>query len=488
MKNRKCVCARFFLLFFVVLSGALFGQTQIQPEPTTIQTLYRALETFDFRNDSVLKMNDAEFANIAEKRTDDLFLDELFKPRVPLRTLQIVAFFRNPALEAARKTVRARTEMYPQTMYVDALAEQYRSFMQGIDTRTSGGGMKSGSELLFPGPGVLSFNGRLARLEVEMALEEYAMKLRDVEAELLMMAAEREMVRQSIGVMDKTIAVLGAFEESLISRLSTDKIMYPELARLQSERQRMKNERASMQRMMNASLAGINRLLGRKPEAVLGPVVLPKTAWTKEKRPMPQRALENRQEIRTQKIALQLLETLLALKTRSTLSPLSPGFAYAKQGMVDTTGPSRNGMNAGKERMNPLSAYKTTFDTNPSTLKTPDYGGPVSYLRELQRRIEAEKSQLVELENSTSSDLIGALTEFDNAESSSVNERSRVLPSLETALKSAEAGYHTGQISFLEWMELFMNTFSSRLAAIRYDFAGYKAVGKILMLQGSCNF
>jgi len=487
MMNRRSKTTLFFLLLFVGFSVTMFGQTTTQPDKSVV-ALYQALEKFDFRNDSVLKIDAPELADITAKNSADPSLNSLLKAEIPLHTLQVLAFIRNPALESARKTVRARAEMYPQTMYVDALAEQYRSFMQGIDTRTSGGGMKSGSELLFPGPGVLTFNGRLARLEVEMALEDYAMKLRDVSAELLMMVAEREMLRHSIVVMDKTVAVLGAFEESLTSRLSTDKIMYPELARLQSERQRMKNERASMQRMMNASLAGVNRLLSRKSDAVLGQILLPQSVWPKGNAVALQQALENRQEIRIQKLTIQLLETLLALKTRSTLTPLSPGFAYPKQGMAASGGSSKKTMSAGKERMDPLSVYKTTFDADVSTRNLPVYGGQVSYLRELQQRIEAEKARLVELENSTGSDITGALSEFDNAKSSSTNERTRVLPSLERALKSAEAGYRTGQVSFLEWMELFMNTFSSRLAAIRYDYAAYKAVGKILMLQGSCNF
>jgi hypothetical protein len=55
-------------------------------------------------------------------------------------------------------------------------------------------------------------------------------------------------------------------------------------------------------------------------------------------------------------------------------------------------------------------------------------------------------------------------------------------------MNSAEAGYRSGQVSFLEWMELTMSRLSSKLAAIRYDFAGYKAIGRIYMLTGSCKF
>ncbi|MFZ2957268.1 MAG: TolC family protein [Candidatus Ozemobacteraceae bacterium] len=489
MKRDCCIPEVFLLLFIVVcLSGATFGETPIQSSDENVAALYKTLEKFNFRNDAVLNIDVPELTKIDGKHSDDQFIGELLLKSVSLKTLQIIAFFRNPALESTRQIVRSRAEMYPQTMYVDALAEQYRSFVQGIDTRTNGGGMKTGPELLFPGPGILSFNGRLARLEVEMALEEYAMKLRDVAAELLTMAAEREMLRQSITVMDRTVAVLRAFEESLTSRFSTDKAMYPELARLQSERQRMINERTSMQRMMQASLAGINRLLGRKPDSEIGKVILPQPMWTKENMPSRQRALESRQEIRIQKLAVSLLESLLALKTRSTILPLSPGFAYAKQGMTGTSVQPKSGMSTGKERMNPLNAYKMTFGTEVSTVKVPDYGIRVSYLRELQKRIEAEKFQLTDLENVTGSELSGAQADFENAKSSSANERTRVLPILENALKSADAGYRTGQITFLEWMELFMNTFSSRLAAIRYEFSGYKSIGKIFMLQGSCNF
>lgn len=477
------------LLSLFISLHPVFAEIASQAGETNPQALYKALEAFDFRNDAVLRLNGQILAKATANRLDDGYFDDLLKNRVPLSTLQVVAFVRNPELESMRQAVRARAEMYPQTMFVDALAEQYRSFLQGIETRTGGSSMKSGPELLFPGPGVLTFNGRLARLEVEMALEDYAMKLRDVAADLLTMVAEREMYRQSLVVMDKTIAVLGAFEESLTSRLSTGKIMYPELARLQSERQRMKNDRAAMQRMMNASLAGINRLLGRKPGALLGQVTIPQPAWSPENRPALSAALENRQEVRIQKISIQLLETLLALKTRSTLSPISPGFAYAKQGMAAQSGSSsRQGMNAGKERMDPLNVYKTTFDTGIAPLKAPDFGDPVSYLRELHRRIESEKAHLIDLENATNSEMTAALVDYDNAKNSSANERYRILPGLENALKSAETGYRTGEVSFLEWMELFMNTFSSRLATIRYDFEEYKAVGKILMLQGSARF
>lgn len=482
-RYRYLICVVLLFLFFGMFP--VFAETDSQ---TDIQALYKALEAFDFRNDAVLQLDGRLLTEATAKRLDEGYFDNLLKNSVPLATLYVTAFVRNPDLESLRQAVRARAEMFPQTMFVDALAEQYRSFLQGIETRTSGAAMKSSPALLFPGPGVLTFNGRLARLEVDMALEEYAMKLRDVAADLLTMAAEREMYRRSIAVMDQNLSILGAFEESLISRLSTDKVMYPELARLQSERRRMQNDRASMLRMMTASLAALNRLLGRKPEAALGRVDLPRPTWSPEKRPVLPFALEHRQEIRLQKISIQLLETLLALKTRSTLAPLSPGFAYVKPGMPASPGPgSKKGMAGGNEKMDPLVVYKTTFDTGVSTLKAPDYGGLVSYLRELQRRIESEKSRLTDLENSTGSDLVAAWTDYENARNSSINERSGVLASLEKALKSAETGYRTGQVTFLEWLELFMNTLSSRLAAIRYDNEAAKAVAKIMMLRGTAN-
>lgn len=458
------------------------GEADASATTPELSDLYKQLEAFDFRNDEVVDLSARNLQPLLEVGTTEDVIDARLARRVSLPELWAVAFVRNPDLEAMRRMVRARAEMYPQTMYVDALAAQYRSFLQGIDTRTGGGGMGGGNELLFPGPGIISFNGRLARLEVEMALQDYSMKLRDVCAEVFAMASERESLRRTVAVLSETVKVFTSFEVSLRSRFTTDRAMYPEFSRLQAERDRMILERDSMRRMFDAMQPGLNRWLGRRPDAPLGEIVLPRPNPPVPAKNLAARADTSRQEIRIQEIMLEILQTLASLKRRETLSPLSPGFAYPKTGMSPAVPGSP--MSMGKGRTDPNSPYRLTFGTMPPAVRTPEYGGPVAYLRELDRRIEAETARLAEMRNALQAEVAAAAAEYENARQGANTETSRVIPSLERGMESAAAGYRTGNVSFLEWMELFMKTLEARLAAIRFDLAARKGLARLMMLGG----
>ena len=466
---------------------------------TDLATLYKAIESYDFRDDWVLDLTDSRLKPYmdkaaGEKKLDELDpLDALLAKRISLPQLWAVAFANNPDLESMRKMALARAEMYPQTMYVDSLAAQYRSFVQGIDTRTSGGGMNVGTELLFPGPGVISFNGRLAHLEVDMALQDYSMKLRDVCAELFDNANERESFRKMVTILDETVQALSAFEISLKSRFTTDRAMYPEFSRLQAERDRTINERNTMKRMLDAMLPKINHFLGRRFDAPLGEIEIPPVNPSLSGKAIADVAVKSRQEIRIQEIMLELLKTLASLKRRETLSPISPGFAYTKNVMAETAGLEGSmGMGkagtsgtSGKSRPDPNSPYRLAFSAMPATARSAEYGGPVAYLRELDRRIEAENEKLSEMRNALRAEVAAAVADYENSRQSAITEISKVVPNLKRGMESAASGYRTGNVSFLEWIELFMKTLEARMAAIKFDLAAKKGIAKLMMLQGS---
>ncbi|MBF0546746.1 MAG: TolC family protein [Candidatus Riflebacteria bacterium] len=457
-------------------------------ENGNLKELYQRTTNFDFRNDEVFQPNETTLSGITSKPLNDKSIEKILSGNVSLIFLQTLAFARNPDLESSKKTIQARAEMYPQTMFVDALAAQYRSFTQAIETRTSSSAMGESQELFFPSPGISTFNGKLARLEVEMAMEEYFMKLRNLEIKLLNKAAEYQMFRASISVTEKNLAALEAFGNSLKTRFITGKSMYPELTRLQVEQDRMKNDRASMLRMQKASIAEINHLLARAADGSFGSIQLPSLNFPVDRKNLTQAAQEKRQEVRIAEIGIKLLETLLSLKKRFVFAKISPGFAYPKSGMTSKSNQSNSEMGIGKNSSAALDSYKISFGTDVTMPNPLELAEQASYLRELEQQIGSEKAKVAEIRNSTISELTEAVTGFENARESLKTERNIVFPRLETTLDSAGSAYRTGQIAFSDWMELFLSSFSSQMNSIRYEFEAYKALGKIFEVSGSCNF
>ncbi len=481
------LCGYLFLtMVAVLLPFNLNGETKAPGLPN-IDDMYKQIASFDFRMDDVVNLSEPELKLYLENSRNDNKLNSLLNRPISIKALWTVAFVRNPDLESMRNMVRSRAEMFPQTMYVDALAAQYRSFIQNIQTRTSSGGMSEGVELLYPGPGVLSFNGRIARLEVEMALEDYGMKLRDIAAELYSMAAERESIGRSIAVMSETIDVISVFEASLKSRFTTDRAMYPELSRLRAERSRMINERNSMKRMETSVLSEINRYLARDTAAPLGKVDFPSSKNLAISPKFVAEALDRQQELRIQGITIEILKNLISLKNRATFSSLSPGFIYPK-----FSNGSENGMREtgpmGASAPDPLQPYRRGFSGMVDTSPRIEFGQQAVYLRELSKRVDAEVHKRSDLANSLKAALNSAFTEYENARQGAETEKSGVIPVLKHGVDSASAGYRTGNVSFLEWMEIFMKMLEARMAAIRYDLAAQKAISKLMMLQGSANF
>jgi len=471
------------LLFFLLLLWPITVHAEEQPTHNTdLDIMYQKIATYDFRDDTVLPLQKNVLTAYSKDGTETADLAMKADP-VPLETVWTIAFLRNPDLEAMRQMIRARAEMYPQVMAIEALAAQNRSFLQGINTRTSMTVMNESPELLFPGPGILSFNGRLAHLEVEMAMQEYTMKLRDIGADLLALCAERESYRKSLLVLSDMLRLFSAFEDSLKTRFVTNQAMYPEVARFQAERARMIAERETMKRMMDSFLARINHLLGRPTLAPIGNVRLPHPSKTPDFNSSLDEALEHRQELHIQRLTIDILQTLSQLKHRATLSPLSPGFAYPKPAMEDMSEKGR--MTKKKIIPDPLIVYRQTFRTEPSAGLSNNYQEQIAFLRELDHRIKAEEAREEEMKNDTSARLADALAEYTNSLLKETTERKKVLPILQQGLESTTASFRTGKVSFLEWLELFMKVLQSKLDVIQYSASAFKSLAEIHMLRGT---
>ncbi|MBF0500665.1 MAG: hypothetical protein HQM09_11075 [Candidatus Riflebacteria bacterium] len=488
----------------VALSGATAslpkGDIAINETGSDVARWYHDIEKESFQRPDVVDLSSTDAHAALSKASDETALDKLLSKPVSLEQIFAIAFARFPRLLAARQTVQVRAKMFPQSMYVDELATRLRAFTQDIDTRTTGGAMREASpEMLFPGPGVLSFNGLLARIEVNMAELEYEAELRNTAADLLERSAEKRYLRHLFDIQHETLAVLRSFESTLKTGFTTDRATFQDLAMVQSELARLDTEQASLHRREIALNAEINRFLGRSSDNTLHRDISPESTTLPEIRlpAIPGHmdatafiadALRNRQEIAIQREQIRSMETLISLKRRQVVSPIAPGFAYAKRGM-SALSDSESGMESksgtnGRGTVPPEG--KSGFSARPPFALIPDYGIEVSYLQELEAKLVAGRTTLSDIESSTRAEIIGIVAEFESNRQTSATEIGKVSPVLKTAVESAASAYRTGKATFREWRELTLRLLDSEKKVVETEFASYKMIADLWRHTGSC--
>lgn len=272
---------------------------------------------------------------------------------------------------------------------------------------------------------------RITEAEEQIVISSKNALTREV-AERWYMMNERD---HHVMIMDENIIHLTTLEQIALARLEGGGGSQVDVLRIQIERDKLINERDSMQRLLNADKVRFNRLLNRDP---IAQVFLFAEMVTK---PLPRISSEMLQESNPNLRALRLSESAASSAIEVARLDAKPsfgvGFMITHQSAAFV---NPNGLNAVEAMVRlELPVYRTRNRAR---------------VQQAQLRQQAIRDYQEEMVNNLESDLMDAMQRYTNYREKARLYQDQLIPALEQALNLAMTDYSYGRGTFDQIIQL----------------------------------
>jgi outer membrane protein TolC len=202
-------------------------------------------------------------------------------------------------------------------------------------------------------------------------------------------------------------------------------------------------------------LARLNTLLGRRPDAALGPITPAADADIAVTATQAiETAMSTRQELRQQQLKIARMETMITLATRLAQPDPSSGASYFETRMKPDAAAAPDG-----------EGFATQRDLNHR--ETPFLGQRTAYVRELQGRVTALEHTLQALRDQVGLEVTQGYIALETARRDAALYRHTQLPQARQIAEAARSSYRTGKTSFQAYLESHRRVLAVALQAER---------------------
>jgi cobalt-zinc-cadmium efflux system outer membrane protein len=393
-------------------------------------------------------------AGAAQKALSDGFL---------LEDLEALALLRSPPVQAKEAEFRAALESYGQVANLDEILRQYSAFTASLMT---GVGPMQDSEavaLKFPFPGVLALKGEVATQESKAAWETLEAARRGAVTaarkaywELVYIRRGRELTSQMLDLLDHLKAAASA-------RYEAGQTNFQDVIKVGIERERAKEELATLGEEQRNAEAVLRALLNLPPEAPVGaPAPRDPRGSLPRLHSLYPVALERRQELRAMRAEIGKMERMLEMAETMVYPGFSLNLSLYERDEISRVG-TPGGM-AGTPESFPTS---TTASTGAGLPKMPWYGANDAYLRETRKRLDALRKSLQGEEAATALGVREAWFRLDKARREENLYGDRIVILAEAALEASTRGYSAGTVAFSDVIGSYTGWFEANLARER---------------------
>ncbi|OVE82352.1 hypothetical protein BVY04_01240, partial [bacterium M21] len=259
------------------------------------------------------------------------------RSEVSLNQLLAIAYHRNPTLQAARETVRAALERFPQAVYLDNILSQYNAFTRELNTQVGPTNHKEMVAMKYPSPDLMALKGQIVDEEVALANQQHEMVLRDLIKKVRITYASYRYILRALAINRENQDLLSQALKIAQSNYKSDSGKYAHVVMGQVELSKLTDAIISLEQKRDTIIAQLNTLLDLPPETTLGlpaaqqleTVALSPTELTKH-------ALSHRQEIRMIKISIARMELMTNMASRMTNPDSTLGMSYFEDRMNST--------------------------------------------------------------------------------------------------------------------------------------------------------
>ncbi len=380
------------------------------------------------------------------QRSSLIFFLLIFVPALsagdPFEALVREAYVQSPALQAAHARWQAEEARIAQATALPDPLVSYGYFVRRMETR-----QQFRVEQMFPAWGQRRLRGEVAESGLQAAAESVESVAADLRLEVLRAAADYALVIESIAVVEEDLEALEALIEVAGRRYEAGEGSQTDLLRLESERDRLRNERVSWEARKTPSRARISSLIGGSVDTLLDEIErIPETgpvpeisphwmAWVREHNP----------ELRRAAVEVQQAELERALARTSSRPEIMLGIEYME-----------NRRSAPDEVMAMVGVSLPIWQ-----------GRYRAERRESLARLRERQMEERALHNQIEGTLHRLHFAWADAERRERLYREQLIPRANQTLELMEADYRVGRVGFLDWMEIRRSLLSLKLESIR---------------------
>ncbi len=379
---------------------------------------------YDFESEHFKRLRKLAHADLDKHLADGISLDKLLA----------IAFERNPRLASLRQAWQAANERYPQAVYLQDVLSQYNAFTKQLRTKAGGQQHRERIAKTFPFPGPLSLKGDVIQRDVELALLEYQLGVRDMMTELRVAYDDCLYILKAVEITDAHRQLVTGFLPIANRRLSVSKGTSNDVIRAQIELNRLSDTLITLKKNQSTISARINTLLHRAPQAKLGvPEEMKDPPMPKSVDALLTSSLKEKQELRRIELKIQKMNLVIELGEKMTYPDPNIGTSDFEH----RSGPSST----------------ATFKETPRLMLRPWFGKDDAYLRELRKKRDSMKGHLADRRDAARFQVIRTHFQLDASRRQVELYQKTLLPQAKQNLNTSLIAYRSAKVEFITLMD-----------------------------------
>ena len=362
---------------------------------------------------------------------------------IALELLVALGYEWNPGVKSAHEKIRAVLEQYPQAVYLENVLRQYNAFTKQLDTEVGPLSHKEMMAMKFPFPGNLALKGQVITEDVLIAQKEFEIALRDLVTELRLAYYDYLFVTEATRINKENQELLKQMIAIAQTKFRVGQGKYSNVIMAQVELSKLADAIITLEQQRETIIARINTLLNSSADLALGdPVPIEEDRVTSTLAELYALAVENRQEIQKQKLAISKMALVVEMAKQMTYPDPTLGSSYFE---------NRSLGNLKQTKKIPMT-FSTRRTLNPKN--TAWFGHRNSYIHEMDVKIEAMEHQIESLKSNLRFVVKRHHFGMETANRSIRLYRQALLPQARQALSAANTAYQAAQIDFLSFLDV----------------------------------
>jgi len=248
---------------------------------------------------------------------------------VTLELLVALGYEWNPGLKSAREKIRAVLEQYPQAVYLENVLRQYNAFTKQLDTKVGPLSHKEMMAMKFPFPGTLALKGQIVTEDVLIAQKEFEIALRDLVTEIKLAYYDYLFFTEVLRINEENQELLQQIIAIAQARFRVGQGEYSNVIMAQVELSKLAEAIITLEQQRETAIARLNTLLNASADLPLGvPVPIEEDRVTLTLAELYKLAVEKRQEIQKQKLAISKMTLVVEMARQMTYPDPTLGASY----------------------------------------------------------------------------------------------------------------------------------------------------------------
>ncbi len=362
---------------------------------------------------------------------------------IVLELLIALGYEWNPGLKSAHEKIRAVLEQYPQAAYLENVLRQYNAFTKQLDTKVGPMRHKEMMAMKFPFPDTLTLKGQIITEDVLIAQKEFEIALRDLVTEIKLAYYDYLFILEATRINEENQKLLEQMIAIAQTKFRVGQGKYSNVIMAQVELSKLAEVIITLEQQRETIIARLNTLLNASADLPLGPPVpIEEERITLTLADLYKLAVEKRQEIQKQKLAISKMSLMVEMAKQMTYPDPTLGASYFENRAIADL----------KHRKKMPMTFSTQRTLNPAN--TAWFGHRNSYIHEINVKIEVMAHKIEELESNLRFVVKKHHFGMETANRSIRLYRQTLLPQAQQALEAANTAYQAAQIDFLSFLDV----------------------------------